>query len=430
MYAASSRERGALAETVQLPQAWFAVFLDLAGAFTLVRVYYTGLPFAECNVWMAMTDTHNRTPHTRAKKLQLVELLAVPESVLACGGAIASVLLYRAYAPALAINLTWVAVSIMLVFPITSSITSAFTRREGAIRALGDFRSHLANIYQAHATWDWGGAGGWGGRSRSLDASHLFHVRSLLLALIDRVEELLLVPRRGRMRHIHTSYGKSELRQVIEAETRGRRHVTRLMGRLHLATEALKQAGLPANEASRINAYVCQLTCAFERLWGFKVYRTSVALRGMAHITIQLMPAFYGPYYLYMSRSLDGDDNIVFACAFACLISCLLVSLQSLERLLENPFRDRATDCIRVKEEMQLCRQALLIAQRDLTKVWYEDLDEEDNVGDEVVVGEAIVPADTSAQASDTATARAVSPTPSEEGAAVRLAVRDALPVI
>ena len=298
-------------------------------------------------------------------------------------------LLYRAYAPTLAINLTWVAVSIMLVFPITNSISSAFARREAAILALADFRSYFVNIYQAHACWDWGDASGWGGRSRSLDASHMDHVRMLLLAVIDRVEELLLVPRRGRMRHVHTRSGKTELEQVIKAETRGRHYVMKLLGRLHLATEALKKAGLPANEASRINAYVCALTGAFERLWGFKVYRTSVALRGMAHITIQLMPAFYGPYYLFMSRSLDGNDHVVFACAFACLISCLLVSLHSLERLLENPFLDRATDCIRVKEEMQLCRQALEIAQRDLTGVWYENLDEEDSVGDDRVFDEA-----------------------------------------
>ena len=204
------------------------------------------------------------------------------------------------------------------------------------------------------------------------------------------MQELLLVPRRGRMRHTHTSCGRVELLQVITAETRGRRHVIKLIGRLHLATEALKRAGLPANEASRINAYVCQLTIAFERLWCIKVYRTSIALRGLAHVTILIMPAFYGPYYLYLSRGADGTDNLVFACAFACLISCLLVALQSLARLMENPFLDRATDCIRVKEEMQLCRQSLEIAQKDLVKSWHVDLDAEDEVGDEVVAAEAI----------------------------------------
>jgi len=87
-----------------------------------------------------------------------------------------------------------------------------------------------------------------------------------------------------------------------------------------------------------------------------------VALRGMAHITTQLMPAFYGPYYLHISRGEGDESNLVFACCFACLNSLLLVGLQSLERLLENPFRDGATDNIRVKEEMRLCRETLSVS--------------------------------------------------------------------
>jgi len=313
----------------------------------------------------------------------------VPETLISCTSAITSVLLYYTYAPTLALNLSWIAVSLMLVFPLTNALSSAFKRREDAISHLAAFRANITNIYQAHLTWDWPGAGGWGGRGQRLEPKHTANVRALMLAIIDRLQELLLVPRRGRMRHTHTSYGKLELVQVITAETRGRRHVAKLIGRLHLATEALKQAGLPANEASRINGFICNLTVSFEKLWVIKVYRTSIALRGLAYVTILLMPAFYGPYYLYVSRTSEGD-NVPFACAFACLISSLLVSLQSLARLMENPFLDRATDCIRVKEEMQLCRQSLAIAHKDLRKCWHLDLDAEDEIGDEFVAEEAI----------------------------------------
>ena len=295
-------------------------------------------------------------------------------------GSISSVLLYHHFAPQTSTDLTWIAVTIMLVFPITNSISNAFQRREGAIFCLNEFRALLSNIYSAHTCWDWPGSTSWHGRGEDgisknkggtgekvkgllpLDREHGEQVQLLMHAIVDSVQELLLVPRRGRMRNIHTPCGRSEMKQVVEAECKGRQEVIRLIGRLHRATESLKAAGMPANEASRIRAYVCRLTTNFEWLWSYKTYRTSVALRGMAHITTQLMPAFYGPYYLHISRGEGDESNLVFACCFACLNSLLLVGLQSLERLLENPFRDGATDNIRVKEEMRLCRETLSVS--------------------------------------------------------------------
>ena len=89
------------------------------------------------------------------------------------------------------------------------------------------------------------------------------------------------------------------------------------------------------------------LNKSFENLWAFKVYRTSASLRALSLITTQIMPMFYGPYFLHIARGEGSENNVGFACAFASLISVLLVALISLERQLENPFRFGSTDTIR-----------------------------------------------------------------------------------
>ena len=318
----SYQERGALASQVELPAPLFACLLDLGGALALV-----------------------------------LRLLLVPEALLACGGAVTSVLLYDLLAPELALNLNWLAVTIVLVFPITNGISSAFQRREHAILALAEVRSLLVNIYSAHLCWDWpaGNTKGWHGRGEGpfavegldgqnrapgsglkangqtcLSEEHAGHIRLLLHAIIDSIQELLLVPRRGRIRHHHTSAGKEEMQQVVSAELQGRESVMRLLGRLHHATEALKAAGLPANEASRINSWTFSLTAAFERLWSYKTYRTSTTLRAVVLVFTQLLPAIYGPYYMHLVKESAGSrrQTLVFACVFACLVSSVLTVLQ------------------------------------------------------------------------------------------------------
>jgi hypothetical protein len=191
LYSFRYDQRGVLASSVKLPKPWLAVYLDFAGAIAL-----------------------------------FMRLLMVPEAFFACLCSISSVLLYHYFAPEQAVNLNWVAASVCIVFPITNSISSAFKRREGAIQALGEFRSLIANIYFAHAWWDWPGPRGWHGRDEDgvreedggrgvkakglyvLPRDHAQQVRVLMQAILDSTQELLLVPRRGRMRHIHTKWGQ------------------------------------------------------------------------------------------------------------------------------------------------------------------------------------------------------------------------------
>ena len=72
------------------------------------------------------------------------------------------------------------------------------------------------------------------------------------------------------------------------------------------------------------------LTAAFERLWSYKTYRTSTALRAVVLVFTQLLPAIYGPYYMHLVKESAGSrwQTLVFACVFACLVSSVLTVLQ------------------------------------------------------------------------------------------------------
>lgn len=66
--------------------------------------------------------------------------------------------------------------------------------------------------------------GGTGVKAKGLIPLHPQHdqqVRLLMHAIIDSVQELLLIPRRGRMRHIHTPCG-TKCHVVVVCEQRVR----------------------------------------------------------------------------------------------------------------------------------------------------------------------------------------------------------------
>ncbi|KAL7462202.1 hypothetical protein ACHAXS_002598, partial [Conticribra weissflogii] len=53
-------------------------------------------------------------------------------------------------------DLPTVLLSFAVITPLSSSISMAFARREGALRSLANYKSAVYNLYVAHASWDWG----------------------------------------------------------------------------------------------------------------------------------------------------------------------------------------------------------------------------------------------------------------------------------
>lgn len=355
--------RGPLASYVQTPRLWMAFLLD-EGAGLLI----------------------------------FLDFMWTPDSLIALATSVAAVLIYAKYCPYLAVNMTWTAVSFILLFPLQSAVTEAYRRREAALASVLTFRATMTNIFLGHAIWDFSGDSWWGRREDNkprdqggggmkkkpyaetpLHPDHTERVRHLLLRIADAMEELLLVPRRGRARMDMCPCSHRERDQVITAEMMGRDKVLQLLGRLHNAVEELKAAGMPGNEAARLNQYNYFLTTEFEKLWGFKTYRTLTAFRAFSRVTIFILPFFYAPYFIWIAGLQNPEtaspERLVFAVCFASLISMLFAAILNLAVTLENPFRPGARDTVRVREEMDLCRRAINKANADHEETWFENLE-------------------------------------------------------
>jgi len=354
--------RGLLASSVWVPRQWLALLLDQFASFCV-----------------------------------LMRLMASPDTIIVNITAILSVLCFVEYLPNLHMNLTWTAVSFSLVFPLQTAIREAYKRRESALMALAEFRAISTNVFLANHIWDWPGADSWYGRFEDnvprdqgghgvkkgaykdtpLHKSHADRVLEIMLRLMDAMQEFLLVPRRGRGRQEFCAYISGEKEQVEEAEMKGRNAVLKLLARLHKAVEDLKAAGMPANEASRINQYNMFLFKNFEKLWSFKTYRTPTTLRSVCRVNIQLMPFFFGPYYVHLARNTEGtiiQGRLIFACVFSCLLSTTLVALLNVAIALENPFRP-GLDTLRIQEEFYLCREAIITVADEAKVDWYEKVE-------------------------------------------------------
>jgi len=321
------------------------------------------------------------------------DLMFVPDTALALTSAFASVLFFHEYLDDLAVNLSWTAVTMLIAFPLQNAIREAYRRREVALQALVEFRATMLNVYLANSVWDWPGAETYNGRFEDdrpkdqggvglkkkpcnipLSADHADRVEKVLLRICDATQEFLLIPRAGHARN-ELVCGRTELVEIEHAVAIGRETILRLLARLHRATEDLKAAGMPANEASRINQYNMFLVKDFEKLYAAKTYNTPIGMRAVLRVVIQILPFFYGPYWLHVAKGDNGKKSlysIVFAMCFSSLISLLLIAMSNLEEHIENPFKHGNRETIRVKEEMADAKLAIRCAAEDMRETWYQ----------------------------------------------------------
>lgn len=188
-----------------------------------------------------------------------------------------------------AANISWTIVTFAIVSPMIMQIRQAFTRREQALEAFAECacgqltelrggvvttdgaaasaaKSLFVNILLAHALWDWGDNG-----RRKLPPDHVPATKTLLVSVLDAVEALLLLPTLTRGRHRFTSAGRKAAGQFIDSTEQLQLQLVALFRRLHQQVEVMKSAGLPANEASRINQYHWMLHARVEKLLNIKV---------------------------------------------------------------------------------------------------------------------------------------------------------------
>ncbi|RHY06454.1 hypothetical protein DYB25_006116 [Aphanomyces astaci] len=240
-------------------------------------------------------------------------------------------------------NLSWILITFAVVSPMIMQIKQAFLRRENALDNLADLKAIASNVLLANVTWNWGD-----NHRAKLPPGHNPRAKLLLRGLMSDLYSLLKLPTFTRGRHRLTTRG-------MDLAVQYQWHVDAILERmmvtiqqLHMQVERMKALGLPPNEASRINQYHWFLQARIERLCNIKMYRTPQATRSFTRLFILILPFFYGPYYIYLIDSGDGQTSFAFALVLSAMTSITMIGIFNVEKALEDPFTEEGLDGVQI----------------------------------------------------------------------------------
>jgi len=240
----------------------------------------------------------------------------------------------------------------------------------------------LINMYVAHLNWNWGG-GKKDGRAE-LDPEHPNQVMKDIEELLHMLSSYLCLPCVTRARNLFSQEGKAELRAQIPVQQHFFYHIYTCCRRLSFKVEVVKELGLPANEASRINQYLEILIADIEKLHNLKQFRTPQGTRSMARIFIHLMPWLYGPYHVWVAKSVHKVEaghtaslqGLLFSLALSVVMSCAMIGLFNVQRAMQDPFDTGGIDNVNAKVMCQEIANAIRIVRSDGARAWDEDTED------------------------------------------------------
>ncbi|MGI9233207.1 MAG: hypothetical protein ACR2RD_06205 [Woeseiaceae bacterium] len=249
------------------------------------------------------------------KRLKTITLLLNIKAIVVASLAILSTHLCLYWGVSANFPLTLIATAI--VFPIVFSINSAYKRREMALDDYASLKSHGRAIF--FATRDW---------LEDADPIKQEHCRRLLGDLLRSTREMFSAPRTEAHEREERVYGAfSELSLFIRND--------------------LRKSGLASGEVSRCNQYLSKMVLAFEQIKHVYQYRTPRTLRAFSDFFITVLPPLYGPYFAYLAKDFSGGLVYVMPALFA----VILVSLDSIQGHLENPFDQVGQDDVIINAE-------------------------------------------------------------------------------
>ena len=207
-------------------------------------------------------------------------------------------------------------IGIAVVFPIVFSIGTAYARREKALNHYSSLKAYGRAIFFAARDW-----------VPETDTRFQKKLKRILFALLVNCRELFMARGEEINRRERFVYSKfSELSRYME-ECRNR--------------------GMTNSEVSRANQHLSKMLDAFENLKHIYQYRTPVTLRAYSKIFIFVLPIFYGPYFAFIAKEIPNSLIYVMPILF----SIILVSLDTIQDHLENPFDQVGEDDIRINAE-------------------------------------------------------------------------------
>ncbi len=202
-------------------------------------------------------------------------------------------------------------VGVAIVFPVVFSIGSAYTRREGALQRLSDFKGHAIVIY--YATRDW---------TINKENDLPVRVSQLIRDMMLQMKNML----------------KGSPKLWSENEKKMYEKFSQLSG----LTMEMRNFGVQSGEISRVSQYVSKMIIAFDNMKIIHQYRTPVTLRMYSKVFIYVFPIIYGPYFASSFKDYSASLEYV----MPILYSFILVSLDNIQDHLENPFDEVGEDDI------------------------------------------------------------------------------------
>lgn len=206
-------------------------------------------------------------------------------------------------------------VGIAIVFPVVFSIDSAYDRREKALQQLADFEAHLTALHIA--TRDW---------MTINDKEYIAKFRGNLVGVYSSLREYFV----GKN---HDDEKDAKIADSVKA--------------LSESVQELRDFDLPSGEMSRVNQYISKILVDVENLKAIYLYRTPITLRAYSRVFIYSFPVIYGPYFVHASQEYSTGLEYMMPVLF----SFILVSLDNIQRHLENPFDQIGEDDIKFEVE-------------------------------------------------------------------------------
>ena len=195
-------------------------------------------------------------------------------------------------------------ISTAVVFPIVFSISGAYKRRESALNEYATIKGNGKAIYFAARDW-----------LENPECESTDKARKLLGNLLKSSDELFAGANETfREREVPVYECFSGLSKFIKHD--------------------LREKGLASGEVSRCNQYLSKMFVSFERIKHIYQYRTPRTLRTFSDVFITILPPLYGPYFANLGK--DFSYGLVYVTPV--LFALVLVSLDSIQAHLENPF--------------------------------------------------------------------------------------------
>lgn len=212
-------------------------------------------------------------------------------------------------------DFTMTLVSVAIVFPVVFSISSAYQRRENALKQLAMLRSNALSFF--YSTRDWTDAS---------SAPIINEIKDLQKKLFDNIHNFLT----------------SEEKEAHHYE----KPIFECFSSLSKQVAKLKNHGLTASEITRVGQYHNNMMICFNVMKSIYYYRTPIALRAYYRFFIYIFAILYGPYFAQMKHSNLLPDYLIYIMPM--MYSAILVSLDNIQHHLEKPFDGVGEDDIQV----------------------------------------------------------------------------------